>query len=102
MVKKLKIKTASKPDSIFRDLLIVPKGTDEWNIMWNRLAKRRMNRRCEDPYTAENYGEVWEYMESVKTRFGFRHRFRHRLHPTKRMPVHLSIRASRGLEIVPN
>lgn len=30
--------TASKPDSIFRSLIIAPEGTKEWDSMWKKLS----------------------------------------------------------------
>lgn len=98
----IKVNTAAKPDSIFRDLLIVPDDSEEWRIMWDKLSRHRLNRGLDDPCSSEYCGEVWQYMNSEKRLFGYVHLFRHRLHPKSRCPVHIKISASRFLEIVPN
>ena len=94
--------TAAIPDSEFSELLIVLPDSGEAQIMWDRLAMHRLNVGLENPYSAEYFGEVWQYMESVKSLFGYKHLFRHRLHPRTKSRVCLSIRASIGLTIKPN
>ena len=96
------IKTASDPDSIFKSLLLVPSESREWKTMWNRLARHRLNKGLEDPASAENYGEVWEYMESRKGIFRYTHVFRHRLHPKTQSAKRLEIKSSFRLRIIAN
>jgi hypothetical protein len=96
------INTASSPDSIFKSLLIVPIESKEWKIMWEKLARHRLNRKIENPHIADNYGDTWQYMESHKSIFGYVHLFRHRLHPKTQRPERVTMKSSFGLNIVPN
>ncbi len=97
-----KIHTAAKSDSIFRDLLIVPDGSEEWHIMWGKLARHRLNRGLNDPCSSEYYDEVWQYMNSEKHKFRYIHRFRHKPHPKTKRPEYINIKASYLLEFVAN
>lgn len=92
--------TASKPDSIFRSLLIVPEGSKEWDFMWKKLSKIRINRGLENPVEANNYGETWQYMASVKCFLGYKHEFRHRLHPKTQRPENIRVRSTLFLQIL--
>lgn len=85
---------------IVDDRVFVDRGTAEWDLMWQKLARKRINRSLDEPTVADNYGETWQYMESVprKSRFfGTRmlHGFRHRLHPVTGGRVCFWIRASK-------
>lgn len=70
------------------ELTLVPRGTREWDYLWNALANHKANRNLSQPTVAENFGEAWEYMETQRETswFGLRERyfhcFRHRMHPT--------------------
>ncbi|WP_226066763.1 hypothetical protein [Dickeya zeae] len=85
------------------ELTIVPKDSNEWHLMWSALGNHEANRTLSQPTVAENFGEVWQYMETgaTKSLFGFGkrkryfHYFRHRLHPTKGADYRLKIPASK-------
>lgn len=82
---------------------LVTADSNEWHYMWAELAKRAANRELPDPTVAENFGEVWQYMETQEVSsfwLGKRlfHCFRHRLHPVKGADYRLKIPASRGFE----
>lgn len=94
--------TLAHPESIFKDLLLVPRGSLEWDIMWRKLGKLRINKHLDKPTIANNYGDIWEYMETVQTKFGFKHIFRHRHHPKTDYKVYVEIRASIGFKIISN
>lgn len=96
------VKTASNPDSIFKSLTLVPAKSNEWKIMWDKLARHKLNRGIDDPFSAENFGETWQYMESHRRVFGFVHLFRHRLHPKSQTQERVMIKSSFGLKIIPN
>ncbi|MFP1890594.1 hypothetical protein ACLEE4_05055 [Lonsdalea quercina] len=68
-------------------ITLVQRGSREWDYMWSSLGKDAINRTLSQPTVAENFGEVWQYMETreVRSLFGKRyfHFFGHRLHPTK-------------------
>lgn len=82
---------------------IVSPGHSEWHYLWAELAKHESNRGLSDPTVANNFGEVWQYMEthevsslwSGKRQF---HCFRHRLHPVKGADYRIKIPASRNFD----
>ncbi|MFJ5498710.1 hypothetical protein ACIPUN_02055 [Pectobacterium sp. CHL-2024] len=82
-------------------ITLVQRGSREWDFMWSSLGKDTINRKLSQPTVAENFGEVWQYMETreVRSLFGKRyfHFFRHRLHPTKG-PYGIKIPASRNFD----
>lgn len=82
---------------------LVTADSNEWHYMWAELAKQAANRELPDPTVAENFGEVWQYMETQDVSsfwLGKRlfHCFRHRLHPVKGAEYRLKIPTSRGFE----
>ena len=98
----MRIKTATQPDSAFKDILLVPRECEEWDVMWKKLSVHPLNKGLNDPCDADYGGECWQYMESIKRWFGLVHRFRHRLHPGTKKRECIEIRASKGFEIEPN
>lgn len=52
-------------------------NTAEWKKMWDELASNGINTGIEEPHTASNDGEMWQYM-GTETQG---HCFRHRCHP---------------------
>ncbi|ELQ9442583.1 hypothetical protein R3E37_005512 [Serratia marcescens] len=84
-------------------VLLVIRDKDEWHYMWDKLAKHPSNRGLSEPTVAENFGEMWSYMETQevgsfwlgKRRF---HYFRHRMHPTKIGEYRVRIPASRHFD----
>ena len=82
----------------FEPLLLVKHNSDERHRMWDRLAQHKSN--CSFPYpsAADNGGEVWEYMETVETRFlwfgkRYLHCLRHRYHPATNGRIMIKIPA---------
>mgnify|MGYP000551362955 CR=1 FL=1 len=72
--------------SIFDSLVIVDPCSEEWLIMWQRLADHRINKNVPDPGVAYNFDETWEYMSTddiPRTLLCHKvvHVFRHRHHP---------------------
>lgn len=94
--------TLAHPESAFKDLLLVPRGSQEWDIMWEKLGKLRLNKNLDKPTIANNYGDIWEYMETVESKFGFKHIFRHRHHPKTDYKIYVEIPASIGFKIIGN
>lgn len=79
---------------------LVSPDSPEWQHMWAKLSARGPNRDLPDPTVAENFGEVWQYMEtqevsSLWSGKRYLHCFRHRLHPVKGADYRLKIPASR-------
>ncbi|ELF4281881.1 hypothetical protein RNF85_000392 [Salmonella enterica] len=90
----------------------VKSGTQEWDYMWDALAKHPSNRRLPEPTVAEHLEEVWQYMETVEVSAKFTarwylnplrwfrrkpryiHCFRHRAHPTHGIYFRLGVAAS--------
>lgn len=62
------------------EYIIIKENSSEWNYMWEWLAKHPINENIEDPSTAENNGEIWQYMGSYKEKEKIVHEFRHRNH----------------------
>ncbi|OSN01291.1 hypothetical protein [Lonsdalea populi] len=85
--------------SEFGPILLVKPKSYEWHYMWSKLAKHESNRQLPDPTVADNGGEIWQYMETVETRFlwfgkRYIHRFRHRLHPASDYAKNINVPAS--------
>lgn len=81
-------------------ILLVKAESKEWDYMWDELAKHKSNHELPAPVVAENFGEVWQYMETleVSSLWSGKHHihcFRHRLHPVKGDDYRLKIPASR-------
>lgn len=79
-------------------LMLVVQGSKEWELMWTSLSSLPENRELPEPSQAENFGEIWEYMETTKSRFfeKYYHRFRHRFHPAKGADYRINIKASKS------
>lgn len=81
-------------------VLLVKPDSHEWDYMWDELAKHKSSRNLPEPTVAENFGEVWQYMETQEHRSfwsgkQFYHCFRHRLHPVEGVNCRVRIPASR-------
>lgn len=63
------------------DLVIVEQGSPEWDEMWNKLNDHPLNEGLEEPKSAFNNGEVWQYMSTYRQGDKCLHEFRHRCHP---------------------
>ncbi|ENY1827872.1 hypothetical protein ACFVMS_004482 [Salmonella enterica] len=77
-------------------LMLVIRGSKEWESMWAALAAMPENHDLPAPTLAGNFGEMWEYMETTQSRFmkKYHHRFRHRMHPVKGPEYRIRIPAS--------
>ncbi|MFP1744399.1 hypothetical protein [Lonsdalea quercina] len=77
--------------------MLVVQDSKEWELMWASLSLLPENSELPEPSSAENFGEVWEYMETTKSRFleKYYHRFRHRMHPVKGVNYQIKIKASK-------
>jgi len=78
-------------DQMFR----VEKNSNEWNYMWDKLAKHPINIGIDNPTVAENEGESWRYMDTSFCDGKLKHCFRHRCHPTEDQRVYLYIPVSK-------
>lgn len=76
------------------DLVIVEQGSPEWDEMWNKLNNHPINEGMEEPKTALNNGEVWQYMGSFKQGDKVIHSFRHRQHPRDNQRKDVNFHAS--------
>jgi hypothetical protein len=94
--------TLAHPQSAHKDLLLVPRGCLEWDIMWQKVGRLRVNRGLEKPTIANNFGDIWEYMETVKSSTGFNHVFRHRHHPKTGYKIYIEVKATIGFKIIGN
>lgn len=63
------------------ELIFVKKDSTEWNYIWDFVANHPINEELEEPRTAFNEGEAWQYMGSFKNKDKVIHEFRHRFHP---------------------
>jgi hypothetical protein len=63
------------------DIVIVEQGSPEWDDMWNKLNDHPLNEGLEQPKTAVNNGEAWQYMSTYRQGDKCLHEFRHRCHP---------------------
>ena len=62
------------------ELIFVNQDSTEWNYIWDFVAKHPINEGLEEPKTAINEGEAWQYMGSFKNKDRVIHEFRHRQH----------------------
>jgi hypothetical protein len=63
------------------ELVFVKQDSAEWNYIWDFVANHPINEGIEEPQTAWNNGEAWQYMGSFKQSDKLIHEFRHRQHP---------------------
>ena len=62
----------------------VKQGSKEWHNMWAWVGRHPLNKGIVNPTIAENHGETWQYMGTMKMSDGtYSHRFRHRFHPVR-------------------
>ena len=76
------------------DLVLVERGTPEWDYMWQWLDSHPINEGVEMPRVAWNNGEIWQYMGSYRQDDKVIHSFRHRQHPRDNQRKNLSLHAS--------
>jgi hypothetical protein len=73
-------------------LILLKPNSPEWDFAWNWLASHPINEAIEDPSTALNEGEAWQYMGSYwngsdKLISEFRHRNHIRTQDVTRLSV---------------
>jgi len=78
-------------------LILLKPNSPEWDFAWNWVASHPLNEGQEDPSTALNEGEAWQYMGSFKQGDRVIHTFRHRNHPTTSTRQTLNLNASEAL-----
>jgi len=66
--------------------LFVDEEHPEWGHMWELLAQHRINAGLDEPRSADNGDESWEYMGSSIYDGQPKHAFRHRCHPNTQRP----------------
>ena len=66
--------------------LFVTDEHEEWGYMWDSLAQHPINAGLDEPRSAENGDESWEYMGSSIYDAQPKHAFRHRCHPKTQHP----------------
>ena len=76
------------------EYIIIQPNSNEWNYMWDWLAKHPINENIDVPSVANYEGEVWQYMGSFKQDNKVIHSFRHRSHPLHGQRVDLHVQAS--------
>ena len=83
-------------------VMFVSRDTAEWDYMWDRLAAHYSNIGQEQPTVCYNpeYGEVWQYMGTVRQAHLLFHEFRHRMHPASGQREYLRIQASERLGVL--
>lgn len=63
------------------ELIFVKQDSTEWDFIWDYVAKHPINEGLDEPQTALNEGETWQYMGTFKNKDKIIHTFRHRFHP---------------------
>ena len=63
------------------EMLLIKKGTTEWEYMWDYVANHPINEGIDEPRLAINEGEGWQYIGSYKNGKQIIHEVRHRFHP---------------------
>jgi len=78
------------------EYVLIKTDSNEWNEMWEWLAKHPLNEGLTEPMVAlnEDNGEAWQYMGSFRGHGGVTvHSFRHRSHPIDNQLKKLSVNA---------
>jgi len=76
------------------EMLIIKRGSPEFNFMWNWIATHPLNKDLAEPMVALNEGETWQYMGSYRNNGKTLHSYRHRNHPSKGISINLTFAAS--------
>jgi hypothetical protein len=79
------------------DLVLIKIDSPEWNYMWNWLEAHPINEGLPVPCIADNEGEQWQYMGSLKQGDKILHQFRHRNHPVTGTRQEIALAASAEL-----
>jgi len=76
------------------NLILIKPNSPEWDFMWKWLEDHPINKGIEEPTTALNEGEAWQYMGSWQQDNSAIHSFRHRNHPVTNSLQNVSVHAS--------
>lgn len=76
------------------ELVFVKQDSTEWNYIWDFVANHPINEGIEEPQTAWNNGEAWQYMGSFKLNDKVVHQFRHRQHPKTNDRYYITFKGS--------
>lgn len=63
------------------DIIFFKRDTAEWDFIWQWLEDHPINEGLEDPKSAINDGEAWQYMGTFRHDDSVVSEFRHRKHP---------------------
>ena len=78
------------------ELVLIDPSSLEWQYMWEWLEKHPINEGLENPSSAINNYEAWQYMGSFKQNDKLIHEFRHKNHPLTNSLQALKVSASSG------
>lgn len=81
------------------ELVLITPESNEWDFMWNWLANHPLNKGLDEPTTALNENEAWQYMGSYKQKERVLHSFRHRNHPVTNSVQNVSVQCSEAFTI---
>ena len=76
------------------ELVLIKTDCPEWDFMWNWLASHPLNKGLDEPTTALNENEAWQYMGSYQQKERLLHTFRHRNHPVTNSRQQVSVQSS--------
>lgn len=79
------------------NLILIKPNSPEWDYMWKWLEDHPLNKDIQEPSTALNEGEAWQYMGSWQQDDRAIHSFRHRNHPVTNNIQTVSVQASEDL-----
>lgn len=79
------------------NLILIKPNSPEWDYMWKWLEDHPLNKDIQEPSTALNDGEAWQYMGSWQQDDRAIHSFRHRNHPVTNSIQSVSVQASENL-----
>jgi hypothetical protein len=80
------------------EFILIEQDSNEWNYIWEWLAKHPINEGIDEPSVALNNGESWQYMGSYKQDERVVHSLRHRCQPRTQTRMDLSLVASDGFK----
>lgn len=80
------------------NLVLIKIGSPEWELMWKWVEEHPLNKDLEDPSTALNEGEAWQYMGSYQLDERIIHTFRHRNHPRTNRVQNISLQGTNKLD----
>lgn len=78
------------------ELVLIKIGSTEWEYILNWVENHPLNKGLENPRTALNNGEEWQYMGSFKNKERVIHSLRHLNHPVTESVQNISVQCSDG------